>query len=201
MKAARLSCRPLKMVILGPPNAGKTSLAHRFCGAGPEEPKLLGFQYLCTSVELFNKDVPLQIWDTAGQERYAPVMPAYVRGASIAIVVFDVTSASSWNAVPDWVAVAKKNSTRAPPVLILGNKTDITDRIRTSHEFETAAHEMGCGYMETSARQGTGVALALQAAVRAVLPAPTATTEGVRQPLLLNRAKHDAACQECFTCT
>lgn len=33
-----------------------------------------------------------QIWDTAGQERYRSLTPMYYRGASSAIIVYDITN-------------------------------------------------------------------------------------------------------------
>lgn len=35
--------------------------------------------------------IAFQIWDTAGQERFKSLVPMYVRGAHIALIVYDVT--------------------------------------------------------------------------------------------------------------
>ena len=35
--------------------------------------------------------IKFQIWDTAGQEKYHSLAPMYYRGASAAIVVYDIT--------------------------------------------------------------------------------------------------------------
>ena len=37
------------------------------------------------------RQVKLQLWDTAGQERYHALAPLYYRGASVAVVVYDIT--------------------------------------------------------------------------------------------------------------
>eukprot|EP01047_Picozoa_sp_COSAG01_P094863 COSAG01_NODE_25687_length_737_cov_0.890282_1_plen_71_part_10 len=37
--------------------------------------------------------IKFQIWDTAGQEKYHSLAPMYYRGASAAIVVYDITRA------------------------------------------------------------------------------------------------------------
>lgn len=39
--------------------------------------------------------IKFQIWDTAGQEKYHSLAPMYYRGASAAIVVYDITRAVS----------------------------------------------------------------------------------------------------------
>ena len=45
----------------------------------------------------------LDIWDTAGQERYRTLAPLYYRNAGAAVVVFDVTSAQSFDGSRAWV--------------------------------------------------------------------------------------------------
>ena len=39
------------------------------------------------------------IWDTAGQERYNALAPMYYREAAAAVVVYDMTTRSSFNKV------------------------------------------------------------------------------------------------------
>lgn len=38
----------------------------------------------------------LQLWDTAGQERFRSLIPSYIRDSSVAVVVYDITSSSSF---------------------------------------------------------------------------------------------------------
>ena len=42
-----------------------------------------------------DKIIKLQLWDTAGQERFRSLIPNYLREASAAVVVYDVTSSAS----------------------------------------------------------------------------------------------------------
>jgi small GTP-binding protein len=43
-----------------------------------------------------DKVVKVQIWDTAGQERYRSMASAYYRGANGALLVYDITRATSF---------------------------------------------------------------------------------------------------------
>ena len=47
--------------------------------------------------------VKFEIWDTAGQERYRSLAPMYYRGASAAVIVFDITRKDSFAGAKSWV--------------------------------------------------------------------------------------------------
>jgi len=40
--------------------------------------------------------IRLQLWDTAGQERFRSLIPSYIRDSSVAVIVYDITSKSSF---------------------------------------------------------------------------------------------------------
>jgi len=54
-------------------------------------------------VNLDEKSVHVQIWDTAGQERYRSMASAYYRGAVGALLVYDITRASSFENLDKWL--------------------------------------------------------------------------------------------------
>ncbi len=45
----------------------------------------------------------MQIWDTAGQERYRAITQAYYKGASGALIVFDLTRRATYENIPKWI--------------------------------------------------------------------------------------------------
>lgn len=53
----------------------------------------LGIDFKIRTIELDGKKIKLQIWDTAGQERFRSLIPSYIRDSSVAVVVYDITSA------------------------------------------------------------------------------------------------------------
>ena len=55
------------------------------------------------TVCLDDTTVKFEIWDTAGQERYHSLAPMYYRGASAAIVVYDITKADTLERAKSWV--------------------------------------------------------------------------------------------------
>jgi hypothetical protein len=48
---------------------------------------------LTVSVAALGVQVRLQLWDTAGQERFRSLIPSYIRDSSVAVVVYDISSA------------------------------------------------------------------------------------------------------------
>jgi Ras-related protein Rab-4B len=54
-------------------------------------------------VNVNSSEIKLQIWDTAGQERFKSVARTYYRGAIGAIILFDLTALSSYQAVSNWI--------------------------------------------------------------------------------------------------
>ena len=53
------------------------------------------------------KRIKLQLWDTAGTERFRSVSRSYYRGAAGAILVYDITSAATFAALPPFLADAR----------------------------------------------------------------------------------------------
>ena len=47
--------------------------------------------HLTKNVVVDDDVIKYQIWDTAGEERFQSLTPMYLRGAHIALVVYDVT--------------------------------------------------------------------------------------------------------------
>lgn len=55
-------------------------------------------------MNISGNEVKLQIWDTAGQERFRTITSAYYKGAHGIIMVYDLTSESSFNDITEFWA-------------------------------------------------------------------------------------------------
>lgn len=73
-----------------------------------------------------------QIWDTAGTERFHSLGTALYRGAHCCLLVFDVTSSVSFDALDVWkkefLVQACPSDPTAFPFIVLGNKIDLDHR-------------------------------------------------------------------------
>ncbi|KAI5285407.1 hypothetical protein KEM54_000596 [Ascosphaera aggregata] len=72
------------------------------------------------------KRIKLQLWDTAGTERFRSVSRSYYRGATGAILVYDVSSQVSFNSLPTFLMDARALASPSLTVLLAGNKTDLS---------------------------------------------------------------------------
>jgi small GTP-binding protein len=115
--------------------------------------------------DIFTKDVitdehtiTLSIWDIAGQDRFKFFRQSFYRGASGAMVVFDLTRYPTFNPnVVNWLKELWGFTGRIPVVLI-GNKVDLEDlRNVRQADVQEFADKIPCKYIETSAKTGTQV--------------------------------------------
>ncbi|KFP00933.1 Ras-related protein Rab-3C [Calypte anna] len=97
-----------KLLIIGNSSVGKTSFLFRYADDTFTQAfvSTVGIDFKVKTVYRNDKRVKLQIWDTAGQERYRTITTAYYRGAMGFILMYDITSEDSFNAVQDWYEIS-----------------------------------------------------------------------------------------------
>ena len=122
----------------------------------------------------------LEIWDTAGQERFKSLAPMYYKGCKAAILVFDITSETSFDKMRYWVDDLKNHLDKAPDVavvVVVGNKKDLeSERVVSSDKAEKYVGELSTDlgrtviYRECSAKTGEGVRELFEDICRNVIP-------------------------------
>lgn len=133
------------------------------------------------------KHMKLSLWDTAGQETYKSITRSYFRGASGALLVFDITRRATFTHVTEWLADLRQIAEEGIIVVLVGNKADLAPASAVSNvtseatstdtpsvssaqaepvnqrQVTKAEAEEWCrannvlAYVETSAKNGTGV--------------------------------------------
>lgn len=113
----------------------------------------------------------LSLWDTAGQETYKSITRSYFRGASGALLVFDITRRSTFASVTAWLHDLRQIAEDDILVVLVGNKCDLASystvsgdstapnkRQVTREEAEEWCKENKVmQYVETSAKSGENV--------------------------------------------
>ncbi|KAI8393736.1 ras family-domain-containing protein [Radiomyces spectabilis] len=150
-----------KLVLLGESAVGKSSLVMRFVKDHFDEYResTIGAAFLAQTITLDdNTTVKFEIWDTAGQERYKSLAPMYYRNANCAVVVYDITQASSLDKAKAWVNELQRQADPNIVIALAGNKSDLESRraieTQTAQEY---ADEAGLLFFETSAKTAHNV--------------------------------------------
>ncbi len=124
------------------------------------------------------KKMKLSLWDTAGQETYKSITRSYFRGASGALLVFDITRRETFEHATSWLHDLRQIAEEGIVVILVGNKSDLANSSTVSRGSANAAQglvsenkravtvpeaEEWCRkngvmrYVETSAKSGEGV--------------------------------------------
>ncbi|KAI4753125.1 secretion related GTPase SrgD [Aureobasidium sp. EXF-3400] len=190
-----------KIVSLGDSGCGKSSLTIRLCEGrfSPHHDVTIGVEFgsrivpvgppasLALKVNDPSADAPtepssdtdsqsqkhmkLSLWDTAGQETYKSITRSYFRGASGALLVFDITRRATFDAVTAWLNDLRQIAEENIIVVLVGNKSDLAStttvaqgsgsenkRQVTREEAEAWCTENKVmQYVETSAKSGDNV--------------------------------------------
>ncbi|OTB04338.1 hypothetical protein M426DRAFT_320939 [Hypoxylon sp. CI-4A] len=157
-----------RIVPVGPPHSKPSTTTSAPEGGLPEPPRASNTP---------QKHMKLSLWDTAGQETYKSVTRSYFRGASGALLVFDITRKATFNHVTDWLNDLRAIADPDIVVILVGNKldqaqpsdgdggdgddsgaTNTNKREVTRQEAEDWARRNGVlQYVETSAKSGENV--------------------------------------------
>ncbi|OGM43233.1 hypothetical protein ABOM_008090 [Aspergillus bombycis] len=124
-----------KVILLGPSGAGKSCVLHRFVKKEWRvlSSQTIGVEFSSRIVKLGigprRTRIKLQLWDTAGTERFRSVSRSYYRGAAGAILIYDVSSHTSFASLPTFLMDARALASPNLTVLLAGNKMDLTSDI------------------------------------------------------------------------
>ncbi|KAG9978982.1 ras-domain-containing protein, partial [Aureobasidium melanogenum] len=152
--------KKFKLVFLGEQSVGKTSLITRFMYDSFDNTyqATIGIDFLSKTMYLEDRTVRLQLWDTAGQERFRSLIPSYIRDSSVAVVVYDITSAKSFQQTRKWVDDVRGERGSDVIIVLVGNKTDLNDKREvTTQQGEEEAKKHNLMFIETSAKVGHNV--------------------------------------------
>ncbi|KAL0950997.1 hypothetical protein HGRIS_007741 [Hohenbuehelia grisea] len=114
-------------LITGEAAVGKSSVVLRFVSnefQANKEPTI-GAAFLTQKCRLEDRVLRYEIWDTAGQERFHSLAPMYYRNAQAAVVVYDITKASSLEKAKSWVKELQRQANPNIVIALAGNKVDL----------------------------------------------------------------------------
>ncbi|XP_053147249.1 ras-related protein Rab-32 [Hemicordylus capensis] len=155
-----------KILVIGELGVGKTSIIKRYVH------QLFSQHYRATigvdfALKVLNWDsrtlVRLQLWDIAGQERFGNMTRVYYKEAVGALVVFDVTRGSTFEAVSKWKhdldnKVLLPNGSPIPAVLLANKCDQKRDPAQNPSQMDQFCKDGGfVGWFETSAKDNINI--------------------------------------------
>lgn len=99
----------------------------------------------------------LQLWDTCGQERFRSITNTFYRGAQGILIVYDVSDRSSFEHIRMWLADVKKFCPFQSLPILVGNKSDLKERVVSYQEGAEVAQQNGILFFETSAKNNVNI--------------------------------------------
>jgi small GTP-binding protein len=150
----------IKVIIIGEPGVGKTSLVKKFVsGRFTRDYRVSIGANLFVKDLILNSDVEvtIQIWDIAGQEKWVKMRHLYYKGAHGALIVGDVTRENTFEQLKEfWNPDLKQFCGEIPKILVV-NKVDLNPIISNS-EIDSLAHNINVNTtFFTSAKNGQNV--------------------------------------------
>lgn len=131
---------------------------------------ILGIDYRVKKLSVDGKAVKIHLWDTAGQEKYRSVTLNFYKGVDGIILVFDLTSETSFSNIPHWIRQIKLYAAENVAMVLLGNKCDIIDEKNVSMvKIEKLCSEYSLKYIETSAKTNNNIEKAFMLIIQELL--------------------------------
>ena len=148
-----------KICLLGDFSVGKTSLIRRYVEERFDENYLstIGIHMSRKRLRRNEHFLDLFIWDLAGGEDFTRVGQNYLRGATAAIIVCDLTRKNTLPALTYYADQVKSINPNAS-LLIVGNKFDLSEERVIFHDDLMDEISAFCdSYLLTSAKSGHNV--------------------------------------------
>ena len=149
-----------KIVLVGDASVGKTNILSRFTSNtfNIESKPTIGVEFATKSLVIQEKNIKAQIWDTAGQERYRAITGSYYKGATGAMIIYDITKLISFQNIDKWLKELHDHCDNKVYIILVGNKSDLKHlRVVKQEEGAAYAQKHGLAFIETSALESYNV--------------------------------------------
>jgi len=150
----------LKVIIIGDPAVGKTSLVIRYVSNrfNKDYRSTIGTNIYSKEILLANNQkIFLNLWDIAGQERWARMREKYYYGSKGAIIVGDLTRPKTFEQIKEfWIQDINKYLSKIP-IILVGNKNDLESKVSLKRIEKLGKEINAISGIITSAKTGENV--------------------------------------------
>ncbi|XP_055493230.1 ras-related protein Rab-38b [Leucoraja erinacea] len=200
-----------KILVVGDLGVGKTSIIKRYVHQNFSQHyrATIGVDFALKVIH-WDSDtvVRLQLWDIAGQERFGNMTRVYYREAIGAFIVFDVTRASTFEAVSKWKDDLDSKLTlpngKPVSVVLLANKCDQEGEFLSANPGKMEQFCKDHGFIscfETSAKENVNIEEAARCLVKHIIASENDLARSVESDVVtptLNSFRSKGSCSSCF---
>ena len=144
-----------KIITLGNPGVGKTSIIQRFVcdDFNPDQLSTLGISYSFRVLNINKKNIKLKLIDTGGQEKYRSLSISYFRHVDVVLFVFDLNLEESFESIQYWIDLFNQSDDgkNIKGKYLIGNKCDLEQNVDQGL-IDELVKKNGLLYMSTSAK-------------------------------------------------
>ena len=129
--------KDVKVILLGESGVGKTCIINRYINNvyNNSTPSTLGTAFSVKEIKKGNIKYNVNVWDTTGQEKYHSVTNLFINGSNIVILVYAITSDTSFKGLDYWYNSLKEKLEGENYILaIIGSKCDLAEEEVVSEE-------------------------------------------------------------------
>ena len=145
-----------KIITLGNPGVGKTSIIQRYVSDDFNINQLstLGISYSFKVMTVKERNLRFKLIDTGGQEKYRSLAVSYFRHVDVVLFVFDLNNKSSFDSVQYWIDLFNEhnNNKNIKAKYIIGNKNDLEQKVDQNLIDELTTRNDNIKYWSTSAK-------------------------------------------------
>jgi len=143
----------LKVLLCGTPDGENSNLINRFVQSKFDNSykMTVGVDIFTKNVRIKDKSCTLNIWDVASSQRFKFIRSTFYRGASCAILVFDLTKDTTWEEIQQWYHEIKTSVGDIPVAFVANSgENNLKNNTEKRNKFRRLVESTGNLYFETN---------------------------------------------------
>ncbi|KAJ6242712.1 ras-like protein [Anaeramoeba flamelloides] len=161
-----------RICVVGPGSVGKSAITIQYLSqqfVSDYDPTIE--EYYKNTIYVDNKVAYLEIFDTAGQDEYKSLRSYNFQSGDGFLLIYSVANRKSFEEVLDFQQeILNSKDLNNVPIVLLANKIDLDEKFHvvTKREGVDCASNLGCSFLQTSAKKVINISEAFQECVRLI---------------------------------